>query len=98
MWDIAPYRGAETTYDPEFTPTIQWDIPVLDGYDWTEIPTKARVGFVLRSLQFWSLEIHPHDRFDAIICLTGYIRATFWIALLCRTDGRHCIFVWNGRQ
>jgi hypothetical protein len=31
-------RGAHTVYDPDFATAIQWDVPLLDGYPWVEIP------------------------------------------------------------
>ena len=34
-------RGAKAGVDPEFGAKIQWDIPLLDGYDWVEIPNKG---------------------------------------------------------
>src|SRR5882762_6951236 len=32
-------RGAHTVHDPDFATAIQWDVPLLDGYAWVEIPT-----------------------------------------------------------
>jgi hypothetical protein len=29
-------RGAEAAHDPEFGATVKWDVPLLDGYSWTE--------------------------------------------------------------
>jgi glycosyltransferase involved in cell wall biosynthesis len=74
-------RGAEATYDPEFTSTLKWDVPLLEGYEWTEIPNQGSGSesfFGLCNFGVWDLI--RHGQFDAIICLTGYIRASFWIA------------------
>jgi len=74
-------RGAEPTHDPEFEKTVQWDIPLLDGYAWVEVPNRgsAREGFWgLNNPGLWKL-ICRGD-FDAVLCLTGYIRASFWIS------------------
>ena len=74
-------RGANATYDPEFNANIKWDIPLLEGYEWTEIPnlgSGSESFFGLFNIGIWNLI--RHGRFDAIICLTGYIRASFWIA------------------
>ena len=30
-------RGAEV-HDPEFGATVKWDVALLDGYSWTEVP------------------------------------------------------------
>ena len=82
-------RGAEATYDPEFTATVKWDVPLLEGYEWTEIPNQGSGSesfFGLCNFGVWNLI--RHGQFDAIICLTGYIRASFWIALLAARASR----------
>ena len=87
-------RGANATYDPEFTANIKWDIPLLEGYEWTEIPNRGSGSesfFGLFNLGVWNLI--RRGRFDAIICLTGYIRASFWIAFFAaRTHGSAFLF------
>jgi glycosyltransferase involved in cell wall biosynthesis len=76
-------RGAKAGVDPEFGTKIQWDIPLLDGYPWVEIPNKGT-----DSEGFWGLynpglwKFVRTGNFDAVICHTGYIRASFWIAYL----------------
>lgn len=73
-------RGAKAGVDPEFGAKIQWDIPLLDGYTWTEIPNKGT-----DSEGFWGLynpglwRFVREGNFDAVFCHTGYIRASFWI-------------------
>jgi glycosyltransferase involved in cell wall biosynthesis len=73
-------RGATAGVDPEFGAKIQWDIPLLDGYPWVEIPNKGT-----DSEGFWGLynpglwKFVRVGNFDAVFCLTGYIRASFWI-------------------
>ena len=74
-------RGAETAYDPEFGVTVKWDIPLLDGYAWTHVPNRGsgRETFLgLWNPGVWKLI--REGKFDAVICHTGYLRATFWIA------------------
>ena len=87
-------RGAEATYDTEFTATFKWDVPLLEGYEWTEIPNQGSGSesfFGLCNFGFWNLI--RHGRFDAIICLTGYIRASFWIAFFAaRSAGTAFLF------
>ena len=34
-------RGAEASLDQEFGATVKWDVPLLDGYDWVEVPNKG---------------------------------------------------------
>lgn len=74
-------RGAEAGHDPEFGREVQWDVPLLDGYEWTHVPNKGS-----GDESFWGFnnpglkEIIREGKFDAVICLTGYVRASFWIA------------------
>lgn len=73
-------RGAKAGHDPEFGATIQWDVPMLDGYSWLEVPNKGS-----DSEGFWGLynpglwKLVREGNFDAVVCITGYIRASFWI-------------------
>ena len=87
-------RGAKATYDPEFTSTVKWDIPLLEGYEWTEIPNQGSGSesfFGLCNFGVWNLV--RHGRFDAVLCLTGYTRASFWIAFFAaRTAGSAFVF------
>jgi glycosyltransferase involved in cell wall biosynthesis len=75
-------KGAESGFDPDFQTNVKWDVPLLDGYDWTEIPNKGDGG-----LGFWGLNnpgLRAHIRnggFDAVLCYVGYVSASFWIAL-----------------
>src|SRR5712664_1521251 len=76
-------RGAEAGHDPEFGANIQWDVPLLDGHSWQHVPNRGS-----GAESFFRL-FHPGLRklirsgnFDAVLCFIGYVRATFWIALL----------------
>jgi glycosyltransferase involved in cell wall biosynthesis len=74
-------RGAEAGHDPEFGTTVKWDVPLLDGYPWVQVPNKGSGDesfFGLNNPGLWSLI--RDGKFDAIFCYTGYIRASFWIA------------------
>jgi len=74
-------RGAEAGHDPEFGATVQWDVPLLDGYSWSHVPNRgsgAESFFGLRNPGLWKL-IHE-GKFDAVISHVGYVRASFWIA------------------
>ncbi|HXJ12236.1 MAG TPA: glycosyltransferase family 4 protein [Candidatus Limnocylindrales bacterium] len=73
-------RGATAGIDPEFGAKIQWDIPLLDGYTWVEIPNKGTDSegvWGLYNPGLWKFV--RTGNFDAVFCLTGYIRASFWI-------------------
>lgn len=75
-------QGAEPAADPDFQTTIQWDIPLLDGYRWKHIPSRGSgVGFLgLNNPGLW--KFIAEGQFDAINCHVGYRNATFWIALI----------------
>ena len=76
-------RGAEAGHDPEFGRSVQWDIPLLDGYAWTQVPNRGSGSegfFGLYNPGLW--KFIRQGRFDAVICYTGYIRASFWISYL----------------
>ena len=76
-------RGAEAGHDPEFGRSVKWDIPLLDGYGWTHVPNRGSGSesfFGLYNPDLWKLIREGH--FDAVLCYTGYPRATFWISYL----------------
>ena len=75
-------RGAAAAgYDPDFQASVQWDVPLLDGYRWVEVPNKGA-----GEESFWGLnnpglrELIHEGKFDAVLCYVGYVRASFWIA------------------
>lgn len=75
--------GVESYDDPEFATQIQWDVPVLEGYSWVQLPNcSPRPGLG----RFWGLCNPGVMRLvagvDAVIVYTGYVYATFWLALL----------------
>jgi glycosyltransferase involved in cell wall biosynthesis len=87
-------RGATAGHDPEFNATVQWDVPLLDGYDWLEVPNRGSGSesfFGLYNPGLWKLI--REGKFDALLCYTGYLRASFWIAFAAaRCSGSAMIF------
>lgn len=76
-------RGAEGGHDPEFGADIQWDVPLLDGYSWAQVPNRGsgeESFFGLRNPGLWRLI--RQGKFDAVLCFIGYVRASFWVACL----------------
>jgi glycosyltransferase involved in cell wall biosynthesis len=74
-------RGAVAAHDPEFGATVQWDVPLLDGYSWVHVPnggSGASDFFGLCNWGLWGLIRKGH--FDAVLCYASYTQATFWIA------------------
>jgi glycosyltransferase involved in cell wall biosynthesis len=82
-------RGAQPAHDPDFNTTVQWDIPLLDGYSWQEIPNR---GF--NSGSPWSLfnpglwKLIRAGQFDAVLCYLSYLCASFWIAFFASRVSR----------
>jgi len=74
-------RGAEAGHDPEFGTEVKWDVPLLDGYEWTHVPNEGSGGEGFGGLNNPGLEkIIREGNFDAVGCFTGYVRKSFWIA------------------
>jgi len=102
-------EGAEPVLDPGFAVRVKWDVPLLDGYSWIHVPNKSPrpvrrfLGLVNPGL--WKLV--RTGGFDAMIALTGYTCASFWIvaaaakvsriAILFGTDG-HELRSRDGRR
>ena len=82
-------KGAEAAHDPEFGASVQWDIPLLDGYAWSEVPNRGsgkESFFGLRNPGLWNLI--RAGNYDAVVSFVGYVRATFWIAYLGAKSSR----------
>lgn len=74
-------RGAEAAHDPEFGATVQWDVPLLEGYSWTHFPNRGsgrESFFGLRNPGI--AKLIRRGKYDAVLCFVGYVRATFWQA------------------
>jgi glycosyltransferase involved in cell wall biosynthesis len=75
-------RGAEAGRDPEFGANIQWDVPLLDGYSWTQLANRgsgAESFFGLFNPGLWKLI--RGGNYDAVVSYVGYVRSSFWVAL-----------------
>jgi glycosyltransferase involved in cell wall biosynthesis len=87
-------RGARPAHDPGFNTTVQWDIPLFDGYSWQEIPNRgsgADSFWGLRNPGLWKLIRQGH--FDAVLCYLSYISASFWISFFaCRFSDTAFLF------
>jgi len=89
-------QGAEAQIDPDFGVEVKWDIPLLEGYPWVLIRNRSwapRVGsfFGLLNLGIWRMI--RSGNFDAVILLTGYTCATFWVAIVAaKASGTSVLF------
>lgn len=74
-------RGAEAAHDPEFGTSIQWDVPLLDGYSWTHVPNRGSGRETFLGLRNPGIgKLIREGKYDAVLCFVGYVRATFWMA------------------
>ncbi len=74
-------RGAEGGHDPEFGRSVQWDVPLLDGYKWTHISNRGSGNesfFGAYHPALWKLIREGH--FDAVLCQLIYLSCSFWIS------------------
>src|SRR6266849_1764922 len=77
-------HGAEAGLDPEFGIEVQWDVPLLEGYPWVEIPNRSLRSGLGRFFGLFNPGLRKLIRdggFDLVFLLTGYVYASFWIAL-----------------
>src|ERR1022692_28281 len=77
-------QGAECGPDADFGREVKWDVPLLDGYPWMEVPNRAwRPGlgrfFGLVNTGLWGTI--QRGKYDGIVIYTGYTYMSFWIAL-----------------
>jgi glycosyltransferase involved in cell wall biosynthesis len=88
-------RGAEAGHDPEFQATVQWDVPLLDGYPWSHVPNRGSGEESFFGLRNPGLsKLIREGNYDAVLCFVGYVRATFWIA--CRAaKSRNTAFLFG---
>jgi glycosyltransferase involved in cell wall biosynthesis len=77
-------QGAEAGIDKDFGVEVKWDVPLLDGYRWTQAPNRSwwpslESFFGLVNPGLWRMI--RKGNYDAVIIYTGYRYASFWIAL-----------------
>jgi glycosyltransferase involved in cell wall biosynthesis len=87
-------QGAQPDTDPEFGITFAWDVPLLEGYPWVHVANRSWHAGLGR---FWGL-FNPglwglvrESGHDAVILLTGYQYASFWIALAAAKSRRKAV-------
>ena len=87
-------RGAQPAHDPGFNTTVKWDIPLLEGYLWQEVPNRGS-----GAESFWGLynpglsKLISAGKFDAVLCYLSYLCASFWISYFAaRRSGSAFIF------
>jgi len=93
-------RGAQPARDPDFNTTVKWDIPLLEGYRWEEIPNRGSGAD-----SFWGLynpglsKLIGTGKFDAVLCYLGYLSASFWVSYFAsRRSGAAFLFGTDGFQ
>jgi len=73
---------------------VKWDIPLLEGYPWQEIPNRGS-----GTDSFWGLhnpglsKLVRTGKFDAVLCYLGYLHGSFWISYFAaRRSGAAFLF------
>jgi len=89
-------QGAQPGVDPDFGIEVAWDIPLLEGYPWVQVPNLSWCPGLGR---FWGLfnpglwTLIRTGGFDAVVLFTGYRYASFWIALAAaKFSGKAVLF------
>ena len=87
-------RGSEPVHDPDFNTTIQWDVSLLDGYNWVETPNRGSgSGSFFGLYNPGIIKLIRSGKFDAVLCYASYLCATFWMAYFtCRFSGTAFLF------
>jgi glycosyltransferase involved in cell wall biosynthesis len=77
-------QGAEAALDREFGVEVKWDVPLLDGYSWVQIPNRSFrpgvghfLGLINPGLWGWLRK----GNFDAVLVHTGYLHCSYWIVI-----------------
>ena len=95
-------QGSKPGLDTGFGIEVKWDIPLLDGYPWVELPNQSwKPGisgfFALVNFQLWNLI--RSDKFDAVVMHTGYSYASSWIGIIAtKTSGIPLLFGTDAHQ
>jgi glycosyltransferase involved in cell wall biosynthesis len=84
-------QGAEAALDREFGVEVKWDVPLLDGYPWVQIPNRSlRPGigyfFGLINPGLWSWL--RKGNFEAVLVHTGYFHCSYWILVAAAKSKR----------
>jgi glycosyltransferase involved in cell wall biosynthesis len=78
-------QGAEKSMDNEMGVPVCWDVPLLEGYPWVQVPNRSPrpgVGFFFGLINPGLWTLIGKGKFDAVITFTGYLHFSFWILAL----------------
>jgi len=102
-------QGAEPGVDPDFGVTVQWDVPLLEGYKWITVPNRSPwpgSGRFFRLVNPGLRRLVRGGGYDVVSVLTGYNCASFWIVfqavksagipLILGTDAVEMTSAWGG--
>lgn len=87
-------HGAERYWDPGFERFVEWDIPLLEGYQWTLLrnySVSRIIGKPMGLINPGIIREIVRNRFDAIV-ISGYIYPTNWMAMLAAKMARTAVF------
>lgn len=87
-------RGVQPVHDPDFNATVQWDVPLLNGYSWEELANRGPGADSFFGLWNPGLgKLISDGKFDAVLCYVSYLCASFWVSCFaCRRSGTAFLF------
>jgi glycosyltransferase involved in cell wall biosynthesis len=77
-------QKSQGAIDEDFGVEVKWDVPLFEGYPWTDVPNRARRPsldkfFGLVNPALWTMI--RTGNYDAVVIYTGYRCASFWFAM-----------------
>jgi glycosyltransferase involved in cell wall biosynthesis len=77
-------KKSQGAIDEDFGVEVKWDVPLFEGYPWTDVPNRARRPsldkfFGLVNPALWTMI--REGNYDAVVIYTGYRCASFWFAM-----------------
>src|SRR5438309_2011500 len=69
-------QGAQPAVDREFGIEVVWDVPLLEGYPWVQVPNRSPRPGLGRFLGLFNpglWKVVRAGRYDAVVLFTGYV-------------------------
>lgn len=89
-------HGVESSFDSGFGTNISWDVPLLEGYSWHQVPNHSpqpKIGSFWGLINWGLWSLIRNGNFDAVVTYTGYAYFSFWISFLaCKFSRTKFIF------
>jgi glycosyltransferase involved in cell wall biosynthesis len=76
-------HGVERSPDPEFGQEVAWDVPLLEGHSWVELPNRAarpRINRFFGQINPGLVRLITRNRWDVVVVF-GYSTISQWLAI-----------------